>query len=168
MWINFIFIDNVRKLCLSCNIKNPKQLPNCLKIAETSVVLIVFNDILYHVRPYTVTILYCRSTASSITSVLIQLPYYTVALRHPLSRPSLIQLPYYTVALRHPLSRPSLYSYHIILSPYGILYHVRPYTVTIFYCCSTWIKYQKSYMLVSNCIQIYNKNYTFIVVWLHK
>lgn len=34
--------------------KYPKQLPKCLKKAERSVVLIVFNDVLYHVRAYTV------------------------------------------------------------------------------------------------------------------
>ena len=35
--------------------KSPKQLPNCLKGAETSVVPIVFNDTLYHLCMYTVT-----------------------------------------------------------------------------------------------------------------
>ena len=62
VWINFIFIDNVCKLCLSCNIKNPRHLPNCLKITETSIVLIVFNGIIYHIHPYTVPIFYCLST----------------------------------------------------------------------------------------------------------
>ena len=33
--------------------KSPKQMPNCLKIAETSVVLIVFNDVNFS---------FCRST----------------------------------------------------------------------------------------------------------
>ena len=38
--------------------KNPKQLQNCLKKAETSVVLSVFNGVLYH---DTVTISYRHS-----------------------------------------------------------------------------------------------------------
>jgi hypothetical protein len=37
--------------------KSPKQLPNCLKIAETSVVLIVFNGVLRDVLAYIGTIL---------------------------------------------------------------------------------------------------------------
>ena len=35
--------------------KGPKQLPNCLKIAETSVVLNVFTDVICDVSDYTVT-----------------------------------------------------------------------------------------------------------------
>ena len=42
--------------------KSPKQLPNCLKRAEISVVLIVFNGVLCDVSAYTVTISFCRST----------------------------------------------------------------------------------------------------------
>ena len=42
--------------------KSPKQLPNCLKIAETSVVLIVFNGVNCDVSTYTVTVSFCRST----------------------------------------------------------------------------------------------------------
>ena len=38
--------------------KGPKQLPNCLKIAETSVVLDIFKD----VSAYTVTVFFCCST----------------------------------------------------------------------------------------------------------
>ena len=38
--------------------KCPKQLPKYLKKAERSVVLIVFNDVLYHVRAYTVTFIF--------------------------------------------------------------------------------------------------------------
>jgi len=49
-------------LCLSCNVKSPKQLPLCLKIAETNVVIIVFNDVLCEVCPYTVTVSFCHST----------------------------------------------------------------------------------------------------------
>ena len=36
--------------------KSPKQLPNCLKIAETSIVLILFNGVIFDVSAYTVTI----------------------------------------------------------------------------------------------------------------
>jgi RNase P/RNase MRP subunit p30 len=38
--------------------KSPKHLPNCLKITETSFVLIVFNG----GSAYTVTVSFCRST----------------------------------------------------------------------------------------------------------
>ena len=58
--MNFIFNDNVRILCLSCNIKKSNTLPNCLKIAEINVVLIVFNGIICDVSAYTVSC--CRST----------------------------------------------------------------------------------------------------------
>ena len=37
--------------------KSPKQLPNCLKGAETSVVPIVFNGVHYHVLAYIVFVL---------------------------------------------------------------------------------------------------------------
>ena len=42
---NYIFFDNVSTcmLYLFCNVKYSKQLPNCLKIAETSIVLIVLH-----------------------------------------------------------------------------------------------------------------------------
>jgi hypothetical protein len=42
--------------------KSPKHLSNCLKIIETSVVLIVFNGVICDVRTYTVTVSFCRST----------------------------------------------------------------------------------------------------------
>ena len=42
--------------------KCSKQLPSCMKIAETSVVLIVFNEVLCEVRAYTVTFSYRNST----------------------------------------------------------------------------------------------------------
>ena len=42
--------------------KSPKQLPNCLKRAEISVVLIVFNGHPCDVSAYTVTVSFCRST----------------------------------------------------------------------------------------------------------
>ena len=41
---------------------NPKQLPNCMKKSETSIVLIIFNCGLYHVYTYTVTVSYRCST----------------------------------------------------------------------------------------------------------
>jgi len=40
--------------------KCSKQLPNCLKIAETSVVLIVLNGFFCEVRAFTVTLSYRR------------------------------------------------------------------------------------------------------------
>ena len=36
--------------------KSPKQLPNCLKTAETSIVLVVFKGVLYHVHANTVSV----------------------------------------------------------------------------------------------------------------
>ena len=36
--------------------KSQKQLPNCLKRAETTIVLIVFNGVLCDLHTYTVTI----------------------------------------------------------------------------------------------------------------
>jgi hypothetical protein len=40
--MTFIFSNNVCILCLSCNVKkSQKQLPNCWKRAETSIVLII-------------------------------------------------------------------------------------------------------------------------------
>ena len=41
--------------------KSPKQLPNCLKRAETIVVLIDFDSVLCEVSTYTVTVSYLRS-----------------------------------------------------------------------------------------------------------
>jgi hypothetical protein len=68
--------------------KSPKQLPNFLKIAETSVVLIVFNCVVCDVSAYTVVVSFCRSTwiryqkcfIRSMTSVLILLLFLSVAL----------------------------------------------------------------------------------------
>jgi hypothetical protein len=42
--------------------KSRKQMPNRLKRAETNVVLIGSNGVLYHVSVYTVTVSYRRST----------------------------------------------------------------------------------------------------------
>jgi len=42
--------------------KSPKQLPNCLKKAETSVVLNVFKCVICDVSTYTVTVSFCCST----------------------------------------------------------------------------------------------------------
>jgi len=42
--------------------KSPKQLPNCLKIAETSSVQIAFNCVICHINVYAETISYCCST----------------------------------------------------------------------------------------------------------
>jgi hypothetical protein len=44
MQSNLIFYDNVHILCYSAISKSPKQLPNCLKRAESSAVLIVFSS----------------------------------------------------------------------------------------------------------------------------
>ena len=42
--------------------KSPKHLRNCLKIIARSVVLIVLNDVICDVSPYTVAVSFCRST----------------------------------------------------------------------------------------------------------
>ena len=42
-------------------LKSSKQLPDCLKIAETSVVLIVLYGVLCEFRVYTVTVSYNHS-----------------------------------------------------------------------------------------------------------
>jgi hypothetical protein len=42
--------------------ERPKQLPNCMKIAESSIVLIVFNGAICDVSTYTVTVSFCHST----------------------------------------------------------------------------------------------------------
>jgi len=34
----------------------------------------------------------------------------------------------------------------------GVLFEICAYTVTISYRCSTWIRYQNNYILVSDCI----------------
>jgi hypothetical protein len=41
---------------------SPKPMPNCLKLAETSVIIIVFNGVLCEVSAYSITVSYCRST----------------------------------------------------------------------------------------------------------
>jgi len=43
-------------LTISTISKSPQQLLKCLKIAETSVILIVFNGVICDVRVYTVTV----------------------------------------------------------------------------------------------------------------
>ena len=50
--MNYILSDNMRILYLSWYVKAPKKLSNCLKRAETSVVLIVFDCVLGEVRAY--------------------------------------------------------------------------------------------------------------------
>ena len=40
--------------------ESQKQLPNCLKITDTSIVIIVFNDVICDVSTYTVTVSFCR------------------------------------------------------------------------------------------------------------
>jgi len=40
--------------------KSPKQVPNCLKIADTSVVIIIFNGVLWSLRLYCYSFLLSR------------------------------------------------------------------------------------------------------------
>ena len=51
--------------------KSPKQLPNCLKRAETSIVLIVFIDIICDVSAYTITISFCLPHESGTRNALL-------------------------------------------------------------------------------------------------
>jgi len=60
--MNLVISDNIRILCLSYSIENPKQLPNCLKRAGKGVVLIVFYCVFWEVCTYTVTVSYHCST----------------------------------------------------------------------------------------------------------
>ena len=48
------YVDRI--LCLSCNVKRPKQLPYYLKGTEASVVQLICNGVLYEVRTYIVTV----------------------------------------------------------------------------------------------------------------
>jgi hypothetical protein len=57
--VNYIFTDYVRILYLSGNVKKSKI---SAKLAETSIVKIVFNGLLCDVSTYTVTVSFCRST----------------------------------------------------------------------------------------------------------
>ena len=45
--------------------KSPIYLPSCLKIIETSVVLIIFNGVICDVRASTVVVPFCRSTSGT-------------------------------------------------------------------------------------------------------
>ena len=42
--------------------KSPNHPSNCLKITETNIILIVFNDVICDVSDYTVTFSFCRYT----------------------------------------------------------------------------------------------------------
>jgi len=41
----------------------------------------------------------------------------------------------------------------ILIGYHGVIYHDRTYTGTVSFHCSTWIRYQKNYILVSDRIQ---------------
>ena len=56
---NFIFTDNVHIVSLFCNVKTTVKLS---EKSRTSVILIIFNGVLYQVHAYTVTISYRCST----------------------------------------------------------------------------------------------------------
>ena len=47
-------------------LKSPKQLPNSTEYSKKGVFLIVFKDILYKFRAYTVTVSYCSLTTSQV------------------------------------------------------------------------------------------------------
>ena len=55
--MNYVFSDNVHILCLSCNVKNSTaKFAKKKKKAETSVVLIVFDDVLCDIHSCTVAV----------------------------------------------------------------------------------------------------------------
>ena len=58
----YIHVANYIYYVYSAMSKSPKQLSNCLKIAKTSIVLIVFNSVLCKVCAYTVTFSFSHST----------------------------------------------------------------------------------------------------------
>lgn len=50
-----LYLPKAYVFCIySATSQSPKPLTNCLNIAEASVVLIVFDDVFYQVRAYTV------------------------------------------------------------------------------------------------------------------
>jgi len=60
--IDFVFTDNVqnvRILCLSCNVKKAQATAKLSDRADTIVVLIIFNSVFDHVRTCTVTVPFC-------------------------------------------------------------------------------------------------------------
>jgi len=56
---NYFFLFNENDPAIS---ESQKQLPNCLKITDTSMVIIVFNGVVCDVSAYTVTVYLCRWT----------------------------------------------------------------------------------------------------------
>ena len=58
-------------VCLAIS-KSQNQLPNCLKLAETSIVLIGFNDVICDVSAYTVIVSFCSSTLISYQKCFIR------------------------------------------------------------------------------------------------
>ena len=69
---------------LQCK-KSPKQLPNCLKRAETSIVIIVFNGVLCDVSTYTVTASYHRSTWIGYQKKLLLGQWQYIAKMYPIN-----------------------------------------------------------------------------------
>ena len=55
-------IQNLLYCVYPAILKGPKQLPNCLKIAETSVVINVFKGVICDISAYIVTVSFCHST----------------------------------------------------------------------------------------------------------
>jgi hypothetical protein len=53
-----IIVNNLLMLCFIVQCQRVKNYENCLKRGETRVVLMVFNSVLYHVHPCTVTVSY--------------------------------------------------------------------------------------------------------------
>ena len=59
----YLYLPTMYAYCLyPAMFQSPKQLHYCLKIAKTSVFLIVLNGVLYEVPAYTVTVYFCHST----------------------------------------------------------------------------------------------------------
>ena len=72
--------------------KSSKQLPNCLKITETSVVLIIFICVICDVRTYTVTVSFCCSTWIRYQKYFIPWPNNTEVYLTPLIVLNITQL----------------------------------------------------------------------------
>ena len=94
--------------------KGPKQLPNCLKLAETSIALNVFKGVICDVSPYTVTVsLFCS------TGIRYQKSFISVSDRiYNKNLSSQCNL----TAQIEPVKDNSLYNvYHILFAPCGPL-----------------------------------------------
>jgi hypothetical protein len=133
--INFIFNDNVRILCLSCNIKSSKTPAKLSENCRTKRILSVFKSAMCDVSAYIVTVPFCCSTG--ICSYYGNRCFWFK-----------IKLPIIKTQLELAMSCPiCMYILSVFKSA---MCDVSAYIVTVPFCCSTGIGYQNSYILVSD------------------